>query len=211
MTFLLAFLFSICSLHPDSGFKLQNGDLIFQESTDGAVDKAIKGVTGSIEGYHFTHVGIVYIDHNNHVMVLEATPPKVKVTPLHEFLFPDNERKSPPKSVVGRLKSDYRKYIPEALREGLSLVGKDYDDIYDLDNDKYYCSELIYFMFLKANGGQPVFQLNKMTFKSGTTNRILPEWQSYFDKRGVTVPEGKPGINPGAMSQAAVIDIVHYY
>ena len=129
-------------------------------------------------------------------MVLEATPPKVKVTSLHEFLFPDDKRKFPPKSVVGRLKSDYRKYIPEALKEGLSLVGKDYDDIYDLDNDKYYCSELIYFMFLKANGGQPVFQLNKMTFKSDTTDRILPEWQSYFDKRGVTVPEGKPGINP---------------
>ena len=60
MTFLLAFLFSICSLHPDNGFKLQNGDLIFQESTDGAVDKAIKGVTGSIEGYHFTHVFLCF-------------------------------------------------------------------------------------------------------------------------------------------------------
>ena len=154
---------------------------------------------------------MVYINRHNRIFVIEATPPRVRITPLQEFLYPAEERKSPPHSVVGRLKSRYRFCISGAIKKGLSLVGKAYDEVYDLNNDSYYCSELIYFMLLEGNHGKPVFQLDKMTFKAADADSILPAWRTYFEKRGVAIPEGELGINPGAMSRSDVVDIVHYY
>lgn len=191
-------------------FKLQTGDLIFQESCSDGVGNAIKEVTSSINEYQFTHVGIVFIDDKDSAFVLEATHPKVVLTPLSEYLYP-SDKDCYPKSVVGRLKESYHHLIPAAMQEGLKLVGKEYDYGYILDNDKYYCSELVYDILLKANGSIPVFPLNVMTFKSAETGEFSDGWIRYFEKLGMPVPEGEPGINPGAMSRSEVIDIIYYY
>lgn len=191
-------------------FKLQSGDLIFQEDCASGTDSTIKAVTASIGDYQFTHVGIVYIDDNDSVYVIEATRPKVAKTPLNDYLYPKGKG-CYPKSVVGRLKEEYRHSIPDALSEGLALIGKDYDDGFILGNDKYYCSELIYEILLRANHGIPVFPLNTMTFKSADTEEVTDGWKEYFGKYNLSIPEGEPGINPGAMSSSYVIDIVHYY
>ena len=193
-----------------SDFKLQNGDLIFQESCSDGVGNAIKEVTSSIDEYRFTHVGIVYIDEKDRVFVIEATHPKVAMTPLHDYLFP-KDKPCYPISVVGRLKEEYHHLIPAALEDGLKLVGKEYDYGYILDNDKYYCSELIYDILLKANNGVAVFPLNVMTFKSAETDDFSERWIKYFEKLGMDIPEGELGINPGAMSRSDVIDIIYSY
>lgn len=190
-------------------FKLQSGDLIFQESCTEASDNTIKAVTSSIGDYKFTHVGIVYIDEKGNTYVIEATHPKVKITLLKDYLFPRN--RCFPQSVVGRLKEKYRHCIPQAIKEGLSLVGKDYDYGYILNNDKYYCSELIYEMLLRANNGKEVFPLNVMTFKSLGTGKTTQSWIEYFEEHDLPIPEGELGINPGAMSRSDVIDIIHCY
>lgn len=192
-------------------FKLQAGDLIFQESCSGDMGNAIKAVTSSIDEYQFTHVGMVYIDKNDSIFVIEATHPKVAVTPLQEYLYSKDDKDCYPVSVVGRLKPEYGHIIPQAIQEGLSLVGKEYDDGFVMGNDKYYCSEFIYEILLRANNGEPVFPLNVMTFKSPGSDEITEGWKTYFQKFNLPVPEGKPGINPGAMSRSDVIDIVHYY
>lgn len=191
-------------------FKLRAGDLIFQEDCASGTDNTIKAVTAGIGDYRFTHVGIVYIDDNDSVYVIEATRPKVAKTPLGDYLYPGGKG-GYPKSVVGRLKEEYTHCIPAALNEGLTLVGKDYDDGFILGNDKYYCSELIYDILLRANNDIPVFPLNTMTFKSPDTDEITEGWKEYFGKYNLPIPEGEPGINPGAMSRSDVIDIVHYY
>lgn len=192
-------------------FELQNGDLIFQEACVGDTDNTIKEVTSSIDDYQFTHVGIVYIDDRDSVYVLEATRPKVKLTPIQEYLFPNTKDECVPKSVVGRLTPDYQYCIPRALETGLTLLGKEYDDGFVLGNDKYYCSELVYEILEEANDGIPIFPLNVMTFKSSDTGEITKGWIDYFDKYKLLIPEGKLGINPGAMSRSDVITIVHYY
>lgn len=196
----------------ETDFRLQNGDLIFQESCKGDMGDAIKDVTAGIAGYNFTHVGIVSIDaKTNLIYVIEATHPRVCITPLDEYLHPKGD-KCAPKSVVGRLKSEYQPLIPQALKATDRLIGKPYDDAFDLSNDQYYCSELIYDILLKANNGTPVFPLNVMTFKSKETSEYSPNWVTHFEKLGISIPEGELGINPGAMSQQSdVIDIIHYY
>lgn len=192
-------------------FRLKNGDLIFQEACPSDSENPIKQVTSSIESYQFTHVGIVYVDDNDNVFVLEATTPKVVLTPLNEYLYPEKSKGCYPTSVVGRLKQVYQPLIPTALEIGFTLVGKEYDYGFVLDNDKYYCSELIYEILRKANNGKAVFPLNVMTFKSPDTGETARGWVEHFNKYGLPVPEGEEGINPGAMSRCDVIEIVHCY
>lgn len=193
------------------GFGLQNGDLIFQEACPNGKEHPIKEVTSSADSYQFTHVGIVYIDSNDSIYVLEATHPCVALTPLAAYLYPHNTQECPPLSVVGRLKEHYQSLIPQALEEGFRLLGKEYDYGYVLGNDTYYCSELVYEILKKANAGKEVFALNVMTFKSPDTGETSEGWIQYFRKLNMPIPEGEPGINPGAMSRAEVIDIVYVY
>ncbi len=211
MNVLLLICISLLGVKSDRPFELRDGDLIFQEECSVKTDNTIKAVTSGIGDYKFTHVGIVYIDAKGSVYVIEATHPKVKVTPLQDYLYPKDLDACFPVSVVGRLKPEYRHCIPQAIEEGLLLVGKDYDYGYVLNNDKYYCSELIYYILLKANEGKPVFSLNVMTFKSPDTGKITKGWEEYFGRLNLPVPEGELGINPGAMSRSDVIDIIHKY
>lgn len=197
-------------------FALRSGDLIFQQSARSEVENSIQSVTNSIEGYDFTHVGIVYIDPSGEVFVLEAAPPEVTLTPLEEYLHPsqdepdgvDGEYPGWPVSVAARLKPKHRHLIPDALAEGMLLVGRPYDYVYDIADDSYYCSELIYEIFRRAGGGQEVFHLKPMTFKSPETGATTAGWVEYFERLGVSIPEGEPGINPGAMSLSEAVDII---
>ncbi|OAV66116.1 hypothetical protein Barb6_02668 [Bacteroidales bacterium Barb6] len=198
------------ALSDTAEYTLQPGDLIFQEACSGQTEEAIKGVTESIGGYNFTHVGMVYKDERDSIQVIEAIPPRVKLTPLTDYLYPSGREAEAchPKSVVARLKPAYRHCIPQAVKEALLLLGQKYDYGYTLNNDKYYCSELIYDVLLKANGGTAVFPLNRMTFKADEAGEVLPEWTDYFRRLGIPVPEGEEGINPGAMSRSEVIEVV---
>ncbi|WP_128331977.1 YiiX/YebB-like N1pC/P60 family cysteine hydrolase [Apibacter sp. HY039] len=203
---------SFSQIKPDAFFELQNGDLIFQESCDNGMGEAIKQVTQGIDGYNFTHVGMVWINPYSHeVFVIEATHPKVRVTALKDYLVPEEKINCPPRSVVGRLKETYQPIIPQAIQEALQLVGKEYDDAFDLSNDQYYCSELIYKVLYCANNHIAVFPLNKMTFKSSKNGEFNSFWISHFKNLGIPVPEGEWGINPGAMSQSDVLNIVYFY
>lgn len=100
--------------------------------------------------------------------------------------------------------------IPDAIREAFTHVGKAYDHGYVLNNDTYYCSELIYEILLRANQGEAVFPLNEMTFRSPVTGEFTEGWIRHFEELGMPVPEEEPGINPGAMSRSEVIDMELY-
>jgi hypothetical protein len=207
---LFIILVGISTMATAQGFKLKNGDFIFQEACPGNKENPIKEVTASIGDFQFTHVGMVYIDSNDSIFVLEATHPKVVLSTLEEYLYP-KDKDCPPISVVGRLKSQYQSLIPQALEIGFTLIGKDYDYGFVLGNDMYYCSELVYEILKQANNGKEVFPLNIMTFKSKETGQTTQGWIDYFESKGLPVPEGELGINPGAMSQSGVMGIVHIF
>ena len=219
------------------GIRLRDGDLIFQEACHGTTEAAIKGVTRSAGGYAFTHVGMVCIREGK-AYVLEANVPRVSLTPLEAFLMPGgvsfeagadgmdaaeagtadtvaadmfgadtDTTVCPPVSVLARLKPPCRKLIPKALALGMACIGKSYDYGYVLGDSSYYCSELVYQILKDANQGQEVFPLNRMTFKD-STGRTLPDWEAYFERHSMPVPEGEAGINPGAMSRSKVIRLL---
>ena len=192
-------------------FALQPGDLLFQDLDCGALCDAIEQVTTGYQGANFSHVGIVARDDGGSFVVIEAVSNGVVSTPLKTYSSRSFDAKGRSKVVVGRLKEPYYHLIPSALDEAVALKGKPYDKVFAIDNEAYYCSELIYEIFLRANANRPVFDLQPMTFKNPDTDQILAAWEDYFSKLDVSIPEGKPGINPGGISRSPVLSIVYAY
>lgn len=192
-------------------FVLQPGDLLFQDLDGGPLCEAIEKVTTGYQGMNLSHVGIVAKDNNGNLIVIEAVSAGVEVTPLQTFLERSFDARHHPKVIIGRLKEPYRRLIPSAIKEARALKGKPYDRVFSIDNEAYYCSELIYEIFLRVNNNNPVFKLQPMTFKEPDTREFHPAWESYFAELGAPIPEGQPGINPGGISRSPVLTIVHAY
>jgi hypothetical protein len=192
-------------------FVLQQGDLLFQDLDGGPLCEAIEKVTTGYQGMNLSHVGIVAKDDDGNFIVIEAVSAGVEVTPLQIFLERSFDARHHPKVIIGRLKEPYCRLIPYALKEAHALKGRPYDRVFSIDNEAYYCSELIYEIFLRVNNNNPVFKLQPMTFKEPDTREFHPAWESYFAELGIPIPEGQPGINPGGVSRSPVLTIVHKY
>ena len=211
MTYKFSFLILCCLIIQacSPGYKPKTGDLVFQDLDCGDLCTAIEKVTTGVYGSHLSHVGIVSVE-NDTVYIYEAIGPGVIKTPFPVFLKRSQDKKGYPKVLVGRLMAEDLTYIPKAIKKCKSLLGKPYDDGFDLQNEKYYCSELVYFAFSDASD-KPLFSLNSMTFKDPETGKTFPAWEEYFKKLEIPIPEGKPGLNPGAISRSSKIVIVYRY
>ncbi|MFK8009107.1 MAG: YiiX/YebB-like N1pC/P60 family cysteine hydrolase [Saprospiraceae bacterium] len=192
-------------------FDLQAGDLLFQDGDCGSFCEAIEKVTFGIDGARLSHVGMVVPMGTNALAVIEAVEKGVKITPTGEFFNRSMDGKNKSKVLVGRLKKEKQPLIPKAIQVAQSKVGSAYDSGFNMLNDSYYCSELIYAAFMEANGGEPVFELQKMTFKDPDTKATFPAWKTYFKDLGMAIPEDEPGLNPGGMSRSPHVEIVHAY
>lgn len=188
-------------------FSYRSGDLLFQDLDCGGLCDAIEAVTPALEGRHFSHIGLVYVAGDS-VYVIEAIGKDVHVSSINTFLDRQADSAGRPKVVVGRLKPGFAKLIVPAVTFALKQVGKGYDEFFLPDNGKYYCSELIYDAFKQANAGEPFFHLYPMTFKDPGTRKTMPVWRKYYHDLGKSIPEGKPGCNPGSIAINDNVDIV---
>lgn len=196
---------------PSDTFLLQPGDLLFQDIDCGAFCDAIEKVTFGVGNANFSHIGLVVNDKNGKLMVLEAVSKGVIETPLDTFFNRSFDADRNPKVVVGRLKTELRNLIEPAITSAFQRLGKPYDEIFDIQNDKYYCSELIYFAFKDANEGKPIFDLQPMTFNDPGSGLPFPVWEEYYKDLRQPIPEGQPGLNPGGISLSESLEIVHYF
>jgi uncharacterized protein YycO len=213
---LLAFIFSSLNVF---SFVPQNGDILFQDGSKSDFNDAIKNVTSSWKGKNFSHCGIIFIDSTNfingtknvpEIYVIEAISEGVKLTHFSDFLARNTDANNNPKVVVGRIIDSLRYTIPLAIENAQKMLGADYDFAFDFENDKYYCSELVYFSFLDRDG-EYIFETNPMTFINQETNQVDKNWIEHFDKLGIEIPEGKEGINPGGLSKSKFITIIYSY
>ncbi|NSW45149.1 MAG: hypothetical protein HPY79_04985 [Bacteroidales bacterium] len=170
--------------------KLKEGDLLFQHLSCGNFCDAIEAVTPAYNGMHFAHVGILIKNEQKQWVVAEAISKGVYLTPLDTFI----SRSGTKNIYVGRLKPKYK--LP-TLKEIEKYIGKPYDTVFNIHNDAYYCSELVYFLYFYSN--KPIFNLSPMTFKEPKTHNYFPAWIEYFNKMHQPIPEGEPGLNPGSI------------
>lgn len=190
--------------------KLKTGDIVFQDLNCGDLCDAIETVTQGVNNRNFSHCGIV-MEQNGEVQIIEAIGDGVVSTPLDGFLKRSGDSIEIRNVLVGRLTNFNLNKIASAIEFACSLLGKPYDNIFTLGDDSYYCSELVYESFKHANNDQPLFLLNKMTFKDPTTNRYFPAWVEYYKSLDVMIPEGEWGINPGSISRDLNLTILEFY
>jgi hypothetical protein len=190
-------------------FVLQEGDLLFQDADCGSYCDAIEKVTSGINGANLSHIGVVVYQKDS-AFVLEAISKGVVLTPLQTFLNRSLNQNKQPKVIAMRIKAELAHYNSHFKQNYASYLGKSYDSIYQIDNDSYYCSELVYDLFINQKG-EHLFELNPMTFIDPEINDFFPEWIKYFHDLNVPIPEGKAGINPGAISLSDALEIVHIY
>ena len=187
-------------------FKLQEGDLLFQDLDSSPLCNAIELVTPGYNGANFSHIGLV-VSVNDTLKVLEAIPPKVMLTNLDDFLNRSFDKDGNPKVIVGRLKDKYLHSVEEAVSYSKSKLNIEYDEVFLMNNNSYYCSELIYEAFLNDS----IFELQPMTFLHPTSKDTLQTWKDYYKEIEVEIPQNKMGINPGIMSLSNKIEMVHFY
>ncbi|MDW5287659.1 YiiX/YebB-like N1pC/P60 family cysteine hydrolase [Formosa sp. PL04] len=194
-----------------SKFQLEEGDLLFQDGDCGPFCDAIEAVTKGINDYNFSHIGLVMKNEKSELNVMEAVSSGVVLTPLKDFLNRSFDVNKDPKVIVGRLKPEFRHLTPATIAFIKSKMKAEYDKFFDLNNDSYYCSELIHLAFKSANNNDPIFEEQPMTFIAPDTKETYAIWETYFNKLNYKIPEGELGLNPGGMSRSPFIEIVHYY
>ena len=196
-------------LSRQSNPEFQLGDILFQDLDCGPPCEAIEAVTSGYNGAQLSHNGIITEIQGNkfsQIFVVEAIGEEVVKTPLDKFLERSN------KVIVGRLKPDYTYMISDAINYiENSILGKPYDYIFDLENDTYYCSEVIYQGFQVSDSTQKLFAINPMTFNEPNSKNPFVHWVTYYEELNAAIPEGELGLNPGGMSQSDKINIIHTF
>ena len=220
---LILIIFCSCSESKEKKFQLQVGDFLFQDLDSSPLCEAIESVTPGYKDQKFSHIGIITKGGNpilqnvdskfeeknfykiqEEYRVLEAIPGGVTTTRLDSFLNNSLDSMDNSKVMVGRLKAEYRYLIKDAVRFLNDKIGIEYDNEFLLNNEKYYCSELIFEAFKKED----IFELAPMNF-CDNNNEIMQIWQDYYTKLDMKVPQGELGINPGIMSLSSKINIIH--
>lgn len=176
---------------------LKTCDLIFVPEGNSDFSNAISSATGDTDSLNFIHVGIIEIT-NNEINVIEADPGKgVRIIPLEVFLQNCPRKDGKPFAVVKRLNRDFSD--DEVLTNIKGHIGEPYDWWYLPDNNKMYCSELVYEGYID-NEGHKIFKTKPMNFK-GPDGTYPDFWINLFNEIGEDIPQGVPGTNPNDLAK----------
>lgn len=174
--------------------KFQNGDLIFHISKS-EQSEAIQLATKS----EYSHCGLIYKNKND-FFVVEAIQP-VSLTPLDEWIA----RGEKGHYVVKRLKNSEQILTPDILKkmkmEGEKFIGKNYDFNFNWDDDKIYCSELVWKIYKRATGIE-IGKLEKLGDFDLKNNRV----KSILEKRyGKNIPINEIVISPASIFNSKLL------
>jgi hypothetical protein len=180
-----------CSAVPRD-YAVQEGDILFQPLPHGALVDAIEGVSLSI----YSHCGIVERK-GDQWYVLEAIGP-VTETPLGDWIA----RGRSGYFDAFRLKDELQPKIPAILAAGRTYLGRPYDKHYSFDDERIYCSELV-FKAVKAATGVALGKVERL----GELN-----WQpheAFIRSIEGYVPKDREMITPQSLSEAK--ELTHVY
>ena len=195
----IALLLTLCALCADAQDEVMEGDLLFAYSTTAgrAISDATVHDTTTPPIYHVAIATWV----NGKLYALEAIDEGVVLTPYDKF----RERTlSKGGMLIGRLRD--RSGIDQSVSNALEHLGKPYDDLYMIDTQEIYCSELVQLSYVNGSG-QRLFPLINMSFHDAN-GHILDYWREHYAKRGMAVPEGALGTNPAQIARDPAVEIL---
>ena len=177
---------------------LMDGDILFQISTSGQ-GKAIQLATNS----PYSHCGILFRE-NNEWMVFEGVQP-VKKTKLSEWIHRGDGQ-----HYVSKRHKDAASLLTKEVKENMKeeakkLLGKNYDLTFEWNDDRIYCSELVYKIYQRG-AGLSVGTLQKLkdfNLNSPVVGAKLKE------RYGKNIPLNETVISPGAIfSDSNLVEIL---
>ena len=197
--YLISFLGLFACVQHEGQIDLHSGDLLFRGAGPENISEAIDKVTQTSAETHFSHVGLVEVLDSG-IFVLHASPVggTCEVS-LNLFLHPKGDSVT---VVAYRLKDQWQKSIPRAIRKAKQMLGKPYNFSYIKTDTAHYCSEFVYL----AYADDSVFELNPMTFKDPQTHDFSPTWVDYYQNLGIEIPEGLPGCNPNGLAASTKLE-----
>lgn len=130
---------------------LKPGDLLFQSFPSHELTIAIEGVTQS----PISHCGIA-VEKGGKWFVLEAVGPVI-FTPLDNWIA----RGRNGALGVFRLKPEFDAKIPQFIAAAEAFKGRPYDGNFRFDDERIYCSELLFKAF-KNSIGEPLGTVQKL-------------------------------------------------
>lgn len=122
-----------------SHYDFRSGDILFQH-LPGKLGSVICEVTDS----PLSHCGMV-VERKGELQVIEAIGP-VRYISLKKWLNQGDRGRF----TQMRLKEVSQEQIAKAVTEAESMLGRPYDIQYELDDQKIYCSELVYKAYLRG-------------------------------------------------------------
>lgn len=175
------------------------GDLLFAySSTSGkAISEATVHDSSALPIYHVAIATWV----NGKLYALEAMDEGVVLTPYNRF---SERTMSKGGMLVGRLHD--RSGVDQSVSNAMEHLGKPYDDLYLIDTQEIYCSELVQLSYVNGKG-QRLFPLIHMSFHDAQ-GRILDYWREHYAKHGMAVPEGALGTNPAQIANDPAVEII---
>ncbi|MGG1921165.1 YiiX/YebB-like N1pC/P60 family cysteine hydrolase [Chryseobacterium sp. NRRL B-14798] len=188
-----------------STIDLKNGDLLFVTAKETGLSGAINNVTQKQKTASFDHIGILQKE-GLKMFVLHAAPKGgSQRQALKDFI--KDQKEEGQDVIVYRLKPEFRKAIPEAVKKANSMLGKPYNFNYILDENSYYCSDFVE----RAFRDEHIFKLEPMTFIDPKTGKTNTFWEEFYTKKNLKVPEGEPGCNPNGLAGSDKLERIGNY
>lgn len=174
-----------CANAPRLENRLREGDVIFHESRS-AQSRAIQLATGS----RYSHMGIVSRQ-DGKWFVYEAVQP-VTMTPLREWIARGRDGHY----VVKRLRRPLAAAeLARMQNEGKRHRGKSYDLVFGWDDDRIYCSELVWKIY-KRGAGVEIGKLARLRDFDLSAPAVKAKMRERYGNR---IPMDEPVISPAAM------------
>ena len=199
MKHLYLILLLACALGVNAQQQVLEGDLLFAYSstTGRAISDATVHDSTALPIYHVaiaTWIG-------DRLYALEAIDEGVVLTPYDKF---QERTKNKGGMLIGRLHD--RSGVDQSVSNAMEHLGKPYDDLYMIDTQEIYCSELVQLSYVNGKG-QRLFPLINMSFHNAQ-GRILDYWREHYAKHGMAVPEGALGTNPAQIANDPAVEII---
>ena len=178
--------------------RLMEGDILFQISTSGQ-GKAIQLATNS----SYSHCGILFKE-NNQWMVYEGVQP-VKTTKLSEWI-----NRGDGHHYVSKRHKDaaslLTKHVKEKMKEeAKKLLGKNYDLTFEWNDDRIYCSELVYKIY-ERGAGVSIGTLQKLQDFNLNSPLVRAKLKERYGKN---IPLNETVISPGAIFEDTNLVEIH--